>query len=188
METPTPNPTATDPADATTVAEPTAAPKPDETQLGDPGKAALAAERRSRRDAEKQLQTALTKLAAYEDRDKTETQKLTDRAEAAEQAASQATERWRDAIKTTAIIAAATEAQAIDVDAIIALTHNTVTVSDTGEPENVEETIRELAARKPHLFRANSPGQQDATTHNTRTSLPLNSDALEAALRAAVGA
>lgn len=59
--------------DATTA--PPAAPATDEP-LGDPGKAALTAERKARREAEA-AQTALAaKLKEYEDRDKSDAQKL----------------------------------------------------------------------------------------------------------------
>ncbi len=67
-ETPTPTPTPPAPAAST----------PDADQLGDAGKAALDAERKARRDADKALRDAQAQLKAYEDRDKTDTQKAVD--------------------------------------------------------------------------------------------------------------
>ena len=46
----------------------------DDTDLGDAGKAAIAAEREARRNAEKRLRDLEKSLKAYEDRDKTELQ------------------------------------------------------------------------------------------------------------------
>ncbi|OHV42195.1 hypothetical protein BBK14_11275 [Parafrankia soli] len=51
---------------------------------------ALAAERKARRDAERALQAATTKLQAAEDKDKTETQRLQDAATVAEKRAADA--------------------------------------------------------------------------------------------------
>lgn len=72
-------------------------PQPDE-QLGDGGKKALQEERRKARAAERQLGELQKRLQELEDRDKTEAQKLTDRATAAETDATQAKrelERYR---------------------------------------------------------------------------------------------
>lgn len=52
--------------------------------LGDAGKKALDAERREKRAAEKRAAELETRLKEFEDRDKTEAQKLAERAEAAE--------------------------------------------------------------------------------------------------------
>jgi hypothetical protein len=49
----------------------------DETQLGDAGKAALAAERKARRDAEKAAADALARVKAFEDANKSDLEKLT---------------------------------------------------------------------------------------------------------------
>jgi len=62
----------------------------DDTDLGDAGKAAIAAEREARRNAEKRLRDLEKSLKAYEDRDKTELQKWQERASEAEKRAEQA--------------------------------------------------------------------------------------------------
>lgn len=65
-----------------------AAPKP--SDLGDGGKAAIAAEREARKQAERQMRELQKALKEYEDRDKSELQKALERAEAAEKAAAEA--------------------------------------------------------------------------------------------------
>jgi hypothetical protein len=64
--------------------------KPDQSatdNLGDAGKKALDAERREKRAAEKRANDLEARLREFEDRDKTEAQKLADRADAAEKRA-----------------------------------------------------------------------------------------------------
>lgn len=70
--------------------EPTAV-VPEVEALGDGGKAALAAERKARRDADAQLKALQSKLAEFEDRDKSELEKLQTRLAAAEKSATEAT-------------------------------------------------------------------------------------------------
>lgn len=57
----------------------------DDDKLGDAGKSALRTERQARRDAEKQLRELRSRLAEYEDRDKTELQKAQEAAKQYEQ-------------------------------------------------------------------------------------------------------
>lgn len=57
--------------------------------LGDAGKKALDAERREKRAAEKRASDLEARLKEFEDRDKTEAQKLAERAEAAEKRAAE---------------------------------------------------------------------------------------------------
>lgn len=70
--------------------EPAAA-APEVEPLGDGGKAALAAERKARRDADAQLKALQAKLQEFEDRDKSELEKLQARLAAAEKQATEAT-------------------------------------------------------------------------------------------------
>lgn len=60
--------------------------------LGDGGKAAIAAEREARKAAERQMRELQKALREYEDRDKSELQKALERAEAAEKAAAEASQ------------------------------------------------------------------------------------------------
>jgi len=64
--------------------------KSGDAELGDGGKAALAAEREARKQAEKRSRELERSIKEYEDRDKTELQKWQERAEAAEKRAADA--------------------------------------------------------------------------------------------------
>lgn len=59
--------------------------------LGDGGKAALEAERKARREADRQMKGLQAKLQEFEDRDKSELEKLQARLAAAEKSATEAT-------------------------------------------------------------------------------------------------
>lgn len=86
MTQPSTEPTpSTEPQGATPPA-PTPEAKPEDA-LQDPGKKALAEERAARKAAEKQRAELESRLKEFEDRDKTEAQKLAERAEAAEKTA-----------------------------------------------------------------------------------------------------
>ena len=63
---------------------------PEASDLGDPGKKALAAERAARRAAEKTAAELAAKVQAFEDADKSETERAAARAEAAEKRAAEA--------------------------------------------------------------------------------------------------
>lgn len=67
--------------------EPQEEPKSPEDALGDAGKKALEAERKNARAAAKERDALAARLKEFEDRDKTEQQKLAERAEAAEKRA-----------------------------------------------------------------------------------------------------
>lgn len=79
MSEPTTTPEATEPQAARAPVEGTeSAPETATPDLGDGGKKALDAERRARRQAEKAATDAAARIKEYEDRDKTESQKLTE--------------------------------------------------------------------------------------------------------------
>lgn len=67
--------------------------EPEKPDLGDAGKKALDEERKARRDAEKQTKDLLAKLKEFEDRDKSESEKLADKVAAAEKRADEAEAR-----------------------------------------------------------------------------------------------
>lgn len=54
-------------------------PEPDKPDLGDPGKKALDAERKARRDAERQLKEMGDQLKALQDKDKSDSERLTEK-------------------------------------------------------------------------------------------------------------
>lgn len=127
-----------------------AKPKPGD-QLGDAGKAALAKERADRKAAQKLAAEQAKKLAEYEDRDKSETEKLAAKAEAAEKAAAAATAR---AIR--AEIKALAEGFADRSDAVLYLGADgdlTRFVGADGEvdAEAIDDALADVLKRKPHL-------------------------------------
>ncbi len=79
---PTPAPPETDPKTELAKAAP-------DDALGDAGKKALDAERKNAREAAKERDALAARLKEFEDRDKTESQKLADRADAAEKRATE---------------------------------------------------------------------------------------------------
>lgn len=89
--------------------EPPAEP-PAKDDLGDGGKKALDAERAAARAAKKQVADLEAKLKEYEDRDKSETEKLSERVAAAEKRAADA--EAKAARAEVAIVSKLTEAQA----------------------------------------------------------------------------
>jgi ATP-dependent helicase YprA (DUF1998 family) len=134
--------------------------------LGDAGKKALQEERRKARAAEKQLSELQKRLQEFEDRDKTEAQKLAERAAAAEKSAADAqTElmRYRVAAdkKLPAELAArlrgsTPEEMAADADELLALLNAQQQrqtpnydggVRQTARPTSMNDLIRQTAGR-----------------------------------------
>lgn len=110
--------------------EPAAAAPVVET-LGEPGKAALEAERKARRDADRQLKETLARLKEFEDRDKTETQKAAD--------ALAATAKERDDARA--------EAARFRAAATHGLTADDLALLDGIPADQIEERAAKLAAR-----------------------------------------
>jgi len=164
----------TDTTTTTTTTEPTDPPTPpegaaDADKLGDSGLAALRTERDARKAAEKQLRDAQAKLAAFEDANKTEAQRLSDNATKAEQRATAAEQRLTEALARQAVIDAALTAGTIDAESvtILALADGTVTVGEDGQVVGAKQAIDRLVKSKPHLFRPASAGTRDATAGGT---------------------
>ncbi|QXT62748.1 phage scaffolding protein [Tessaracoccus palaemonis] len=163
-------------ADATTPdpndQAPTQEPQATDEKLGDPGLNALRSEREARKTAEKQLRDATAKLAAFEDANKTEAQRLTDNASKAEQRAQQAEQRLTDALTRQAVMNAAIEAGTIDAETttLLALAGGAVTLDDNGEVIGAKKAIDALTKSKPHLFRPAGAGTRDATASGTQAS------------------
>lgn len=141
-------------------------------KLSDPGLNALRSEREARKTAEKQLRDATAKLAAFEDANKTEAQRLTDNASRAEQRAQQAEQRLTDALTRQAVMNAAIEAGTIDAETttLLALAGGAVTLDDTGEVIGAKKAIDALTKSKPHLFRPAGAGTRDATASGNPAS------------------
>lgn len=163
------------------------APGQETESLGDAGKAALAEERKARRDAERQLKALRTQVSAYEESSKSDTQKATDRATAAEQEVATLRARYDALVTRAAVVDAAAAAKAIDPATIYALIRDDITIDDQGDPQGIDKAIAALVKSKPFLFSTTPAGSRDINAGGGKPTT-LNGDALEAALRAAVGA
>ena len=129
---------------------------------------------------------AAKRLAQLEDANKSETQKLTDRATQAEGERDDWRGRYMDLAKRQAITQAAADAKTTDAETVYLYLRDEVEVDDDGNPVDVGKAIRDLAKRKPHLFRNTPEGARDAFATG-KTPPALNSDGLTDALSAAVG-
>lgn len=135
-------------------------------------------EKRAKANAE-----AAKRLQEIEDSGKSEAERLTARAETAEQKHTDLQNRYHGLLKTQAITKAATDHRAIDVDVITALIADQVQVDDDGQVTGHDKAIRALAKAKPHLFNNTTAGARDAAatgTHQARaTPAQLFADAFE---------
>lgn len=128
---------------------------------------------------------AAKRLAQLEDANKSETEKLTDRAAAAEADRDGWRGRYMDLAKRQAITEAAVAARTTDAETVYLYLRDEVEIDDDGNPAGVAKALKQLQQRKPHLFRATADGQLDAAAKGTPPA--LNSDALTDALSRAVG-
>lgn len=158
----------------------------DADTLGDPGKKALDEERKARRAADKTVKDLQARLQQFEDANKSETDKLNDRATAAEQKANETHARYVTLVKQQAITAAAAAAGTTDAETVALYMDGAVEVDDDGNVTGLDKALKDLQARKPHLFRTTPAGARDAGALGTPPA--LNSTELEDALRRAVGA
>jgi hypothetical protein len=137
------DPTPTDPP-----ADPAADPaKPTDEPLGEPGKKALAEERAARKAAEKTIAEQAARLQAIEDKDKTEAQKLADRADAAEKREQAATAR-----AVRAEVKALADGFADREDAVLNLGDLSKFIKDGDvDTDAITEALGKVLDRKPHL-------------------------------------
>lgn len=135
----------------------------------------------------KQNASAAKKLAALEDANKSETQKLTDRVTAAETSAADWRGKYQALVAKQAILDAANSANSTDPETVYLYLRDQVTVADDGSATGIDAALKQLQQRKPHLFREAPAGARD--TLGGKPSAPaLNSPELEKVLRRAVGA
>jgi hypothetical protein len=146
------------PVPANPPTDPPADPPKLDDALGEPGKKALAEERAARKAAEKALAEREAKLKEFEDRDKTEAEKLAARAAAAEKAAQTATAR---AVQFE--VKALADGWADREDAVLHLGDLSRYVKD-GEVDSdaIKAELTAVLGRKPHL----------AATPTSRTPAP----------------
>lgn len=98
------------------------------------------------------LKAKAAKLDELEAANQTELEKILARAEAAEKKAAEADERARNASRRSAVTAAASAANVVDLDAVFALLpQDAVTVGDDGQVTGAEEAVKALLESKPYL-------------------------------------
>ena len=121
--------------------------------LGDAGKKALNAERDARKAAEKERAALAARLKAFEDAQKTEAEKLAERADVAEKREQAATAR---AVK--AEVKALADGFADREDAVLNLGDLGKFITD-GEvdTEAISDALGKVLERKPHLAAAKAP-------------------------------
>ncbi len=137
--------------------------------LGDKGAAALKAERDARRKAEKDLKALQAKVAEFENKDKTETEKSQAAQKAAEERAAAAESKARSFAARVAITDAATKLNAISLKAVIAMVTPDLDYDDDGEPTNVTALLAQLKKDEPQMFKA-SQGSGDGGKGQDRAS------------------
>jgi hypothetical protein len=152
MPTPALDPTTTDPQQTTGVAAtpatgPTPPPAtPEATQdphdvLGDPGKAALDAERKARRDAERLAKELQQKVADFELQGKTDLEKAQARAVAAEKERDVLSQAARQRHEADILSDAARKARATNPELVARLLATQVKFDDNGTPDGLDAAI-----------------------------------------------
>lgn len=159
--------TTTESAEATATVE--QATSPDD--LGEAGKKALAAERAAKKAAEKQLADLQKRLQEFEDRDKTEAQKLAERAAAAEQE--------RDALMLTAL----RQRVALEKGLPAALAER---LKGSNE-EEMSADADDLLALVPASSDGISPGPRPDLSQGARSAMALNGDPLLQSVKNVLG-
>lgn len=104
------------------------------------------------------LQAKAAKLDELEAANQTELEKLLARAEAAEKKATEADERARNSNLRSAVTAAASQAGAVDIDAVFALLpKDAVTFGDDGQVTGADDAVKALLESKPYLVGQAAP-------------------------------
>lgn len=108
------------------------------------------------RDARKDAEKARTRVQEFEDANKSELDKREDARKAAEDRATAAEQRLRDANARSAVTDAATKANAISIKAVYALIRDDLGFDDDGEPMNVADLLAQAKKDEPQLFKASN--------------------------------
>lgn len=142
--------------------------------LGPAGEKALAEWKQRARAAEKESRSHAARLQELEDRDKTEVQKASERATAADQRAAAMAQRAAKA--EVRALAASTFADPSDAAAFLDLTDF---VDDTGDIDSkgIEKALADLLKRKPHLGKESNPPSFDGGARTT-AGAPTDMNAL----------
>jgi flagellar biosynthesis GTPase FlhF len=167
-----------DPAPST---EPTAEVEP-EPQVGDAGKKAIEEERKARREAEKQLKALNAELEQFRQQSMTDAEKAIEAAR--QEARAQALAEVGSKVAAAEIRAAASgRLEADQLDLLLENLNVSRFIGEDGEVDR-EAVSRFVDGIAPKA----SLAPRGALDQGARTSMPLNGDPVENALRAAVGA
>jgi hypothetical protein len=139
--------------------------------LGEAGKKALAAERAAKKAAEKQLADLSKRLQEYEDRDKTEAQKLAERVAAAE--------AERDALRLTSLRQKVALEKGLPATLADRLKGNT--------EEELAADADELLALVPVGADPSAPGPRPDLSQGARSAMALNGDPLLQSVKNVLG-
>ncbi|MEW2415296.1 hypothetical protein AB0953_16495 [Streptomyces sp. NPDC046866] len=141
--------------------------------LGPAGEKALDLWKQRAKEAEKASREQAKRLQALEDRDKTEVQRASERAEAAEKRAAAMVQRTVRA--EVRALAAATFADPSDAAAFL---DPSEFVDDDGDVDTkaVEKALADLLKRKPHLAKEAAPPSFDGGARRTADKPPSMND------------
>lgn len=155
-------------------AEPATSQSTDDAPLGPAGEKALAEWKQRAKDAERASRAQAARLKEIEDRDKSDLEKASERATAAEQRAAAMVERTVRA--EVRALAAATFADASDAAAFL---NPKDFVDGDGDVDTkaVEKALADLLKRKPHLGKEAAPPSFDGGARTT-AGAPTDMNAL----------
>ena len=137
--------------------------------LGEPGKAALAAERKAAKDAQRELKAAQDRIAQFEAANQSETEKLTGKATAAEKAAADNEARAAKAERNLAVYLNAGDADPNrllkNVDFLDAIAQ-----VDPTDTEAITAAIKAAVKDSPWMLRTGRTGGDTGQGHGTPTT------------------
>jgi hypothetical protein len=116
-------------------------------------KSALEKERTAAREASKALKDAQKRIADFENKDKSETERLTAERDTLKTQAETALQKLQLANARSAVSEAAVKANAVSPRAVFALIREDLEYDDDGEPTNVAALLKQAQADEPSLFR-----------------------------------
>lgn len=109
-----------------------------------------------------ELKQKAERLAEIETANQTELEKAQNRAADLERQANEATERAREALLRSAVVAEAARKNVVDPDAAVALLdRTTLELDDDGSPKNIAEAMDALLKAKPYLAGGSRAGSAD---------------------------
>jgi hypothetical protein len=147
-------------------------------------KEALEKERKAARDAAKQIKDLQAKIAGFEDRDKSDAQKLIEERDALKAEREAAVTRARSKAGKAAALEAARTANALEPLAVYALIRDDLEYDDDDEPTNLDALLAKVRKSAPRLFQQGA-GSGDGGRSSETVRDP--NAAINAVLRRATG-